>query len=167
MDTSEPFIRVRAPCRAPLLLLALAAAAPLRAEEGGAFQWIEPAPMGETWLNAGFYSHHLERDRGLNDRNPGLGVEYRFSSVASATAGRFYNSDRAHSNYVGVYYQPIKLGPVRIGAVIGGFDGYPKMKIPVASVEYKRVGLNVSFVPSYKERLYGAVAFQFKVRLGD
>jgi hypothetical protein len=137
------------------------------------FETIEAEPLREVWLNAGFYSWHFQRDKGLNDSNPGLGAEYRFSTVASATAGRFYNSDRAYSNYVGVYYQPWRIGPVRLGAVLGGFDGYPKMRnggwfpaaIPTLSYEYQRVGLNLAIVPSYKDRLYGALAFQLKLKV--
>jgi hypothetical protein len=137
------------------------------------FEMIEPAPLKQVWLNAGFYSYHFQRDKGLNDSNPGLGGEYRFSTVASATAGRFYNSDRAYSNYVGVYYQPFALGPVRIGAVVGAFDGYPKMRnggwfpaaIPTLSYEYKSVGLNLAIVPTYKDRLYGALSFQLKFKV--
>jgi hypothetical protein len=37
--------------------------------------------------------------------------------------------------------------------------------IPVASFDYKRVGVNVSFVPSYKDRLYGALSFQLKLKV--
>ena len=126
--------------------------------------------LSETWINVGFYSYHFQRDNGLNDSNPGIGAEYRFSSKSSITAGRFYNSDRQYSNYVGAYYQPFSIGVVRIGVVAGAFNGYPKMRnggwflaaIPVASVEYQRVGLNVSLVPSYKDRLYGALSFQLK-----
>jgi hypothetical protein len=137
------------------------------------FETIESAPLKEVWLNGGFYSYHFQRDKGLNDSNPGLGAEYRFSTVASATAGRFYNSDRAYSNYIGVYYQPFKVGPVRLGAVVGGFDGYPKMRdggwfpafIPTASFEYQRVGVNVAIVPSYKDRLYGAISVQLKLKV--
>jgi len=89
------------------------------------------------------------------------------------TAGRFYNSNRRYSNYAGIYYQPITIGSVRIGAVIGGFNGYPKMReggwflaaIPVMSFEYERVGLNLSIVPTYKDRLYGAFSFQLKVKI--
>lgn len=143
------------------------------AELANPFQWIENKPLSETWLNAGFYSYHLSRDKGLNDRNPGLGVEYRFSTVGSVTAGTFYNSDRAQSNYIGAYYQPVALGLVRFGAVIGAFDGYPKMQnggwflaaIPVASIDYKNVGLNLAFVPNYKDRLYGAISFQLKFKI--
>ncbi|MES2163408.1 MAG: hypothetical protein V4476_19815 [Pseudomonadota bacterium] len=139
------------------------------------FETIESAPLKEVWLNGGFYSYHFQRDKGLNDSNPGLGGEYRFSTVASATAGRFYNSDRGYSNYVGVYYQPWKIGPVRLGAVAGGFSGYPKMRdggwflaaIPTASFEYKSVGVNVAIVPTYKDRLYGAISVQLKLKVFD
>jgi hypothetical protein len=145
------------------------------AEQSNPFDIVEVKPIHETWLNAGFYSYHLQRDKGLNDSNPGLGAEYRFSTVASVTAGKFYNSDRKYSKYAGVYYQPFAIGPVRLGAVVGGFDGYPKMRnggwflaaIPVASFDYKSVGLNLSFVPNYKDRLYGALSFQLKMKVFD
>jgi len=143
------------------------------AAEGELFGLLENKPLSETWLNAGFYSYHFNRDKGLNGNNLGFGAEYRFSTVASATAGRFYNSDREYSNYVGVYYQPVYIGPVRLGLVAGGFNGYPKMRrgdwflaaIPVASIEYKNVGLNLAVIPSYKDRLYGALSFQLKIKV--
>ena len=37
--------------------------------------------------------------------------------------------------------------------------------IPVVSYEYQRVGLNIAFVPTYKNMLYGAVSLQLKVKL--
>lgn len=139
------------------------------------FELIGAKPLSEGWLNAGFYSYHFKRDKDLNDSNPGIGGEYRWSTVASATAGRFYNSDRAYSNYAGVYYQPFALGPFRLGVVAGAFNGYPKMQdggwflaaIPALSYEYKSVGLNLAFVPNYKDRLYGALSFQLKLKLFD
>ena len=159
----------RAACAATLAT-ALAVASAAQAQTAGL---IENQPLSETWLNAGFYSYHFQRDKNLNDSNPGLGAEYRFSTVASATAGRFYNSDRAYSNYLGVYYQPLHVGPLRVGAVIGGFNGYPKMRdggwfpalIPTLSYEYQRVGVNLAIVPSYKDRLYGALSFQLKLKV--
>jgi hypothetical protein len=146
-----------------------------RADLSNPFEMVESTPLSQTWLNFGFYSDHFDRDKGLNNSNPGLGIEYRYSTVASFTGGRFYNSDREYSNYVGWYYQPVALGPFRLGAVVGAFNGYPKMLnggwfpalIPVISYEYKRVGLNLGIVPSYKDRLYGAFAFQLKVKLFD
>ena len=154
---------------APLLLAAL----PAHADDGDLFKQIDNQPLQELWLNPGFYSYHFQRDKGLNDSNPGFGAEYRFSTVASVTVGRFYNSDRAYSDYAGVYYQPISLGPLRLGGVLGGFNGYPKMReggwfpavIPVISYEYERVGLNLAIVPTYKDRLYGAFSFQLKIKM--
>jgi hypothetical protein len=64
---------------------------------------------------------------------------------------------------------------VRLGAVVAGFSGYPQMRdggwfpalIPVATVEYKRVGVNVGFVPSYRDRLYGGISLQLKFKLAE
>lgn len=127
----------------------------------------------ELWLNAGFATYHFQRDKGLNGSNPGIGAEYRYSDTAAVTAGRFYNSDREYSSYAGLYYQPFSLGAVRLGAVAGAFNGYPKMHgggwfpalIPMASVEYQRVGVNLAFVPTYKDRLYGGLSLQLKLKV--
>ena len=139
----------------------------------GDFETMESQPLNEVWINPGFYTWHFQRDKDLNGSNGGLGAEWRFSTVASVTAGRFYNSDRAYSNYLGVYYQPWKLGPVRLGAVVGGFNGYPKMRdggwfpaaIPTLSYEYERVGANVAIIPTYKDRLYGGISVQLKFKI--
>ncbi|MGB8517425.1 MAG: hypothetical protein WCD45_06010 [Gallionella sp.] len=137
------------------------------------FKFIDSKPISEFWLNAGFISHHFQTDKGLNNNNYGIGGEYRYSTTNSITAGEFYNSDRQTSHYVGWYWQPVSYGPLRLGAVAGGFDGYPKMRnggwflaaIPMVSVEYKSVGMNLAIVPTYQNRLYGALSFQFKVKL--
>lgn len=129
----------------------------------------------EVWIDTGFATYHFESDKDLNGRNPGIGVEYRFSDTMAATAGRFYNSDRQHSRYAGLYYQPWSVKGVKLGAVVGGFDGYPKMHeggwflalIPAATFEYKRVGVNVAVVPTYKNRLHGGVSVQLKFKLWE
>ncbi len=127
------------------------------------------------WLNAGFYSAHFDTDKGLRNANPGLGFEYRISDDWGATAGRFINSDDAHSGYVGAYYQPWRWGTMKLGVVAGAFNGYPKAfnggwfpaVIPAASIESGQWGLNVALVPPLKDRLYGAVSFQLKFRFQD
>ncbi len=61
----------------------------------------------------------------------------------------------------------------RLGAVVGALDGYPKTRdggwfpavIPAVSMEYKYVGTNILIVPSYKNRLYGAISVQVKLRV--
>lgn len=56
---------------------------------------------------------------------------------------------------------------------MGRFDGYPRMRnggwfsaaLPVMSYDYQRAGVNVFFIPTYRNRIYGAVSFQLKVKL--
>lgn len=135
----------------------------------------DSASRNELWLDTGFATWHFDNDKDLNGRNPGIGLEYRFSDTMAATAGRFYNSDREHSRYVGLYYQPWQYKGVRFGAVVGAFDGYPKMRdggwfpalIPAITYDYKRVGVNVAVVPSYQDRLYGGISVQLKFKLWD
>lgn len=136
-----------------------------------------PEKTRELWLASGFATYHFdtENDLELNGRNPGIGVEFKFHETASVTAGRFYNSDRAHSRYAGVLYQPWALGPVRLGAVLAAFDGYPRIRnggwflapVPAVTVEYKKVGINVAVVPTYKDRLYGGISVQLKFKLWE
>lgn len=129
----------------------------------------------ELWLATGFATYHFQSDKNLNGRNPGVGLEYRFDESMAVTAGRFFNSDRQHSRYAGLYYQPWEYKGVRLGAVVGGFDGYPKMRdggwflaaIPTATFEYKRVGVNVAVVPTYKDRLHGGISIQLKFKLWE
>ncbi|MGC2165078.1 MAG: hypothetical protein WA632_03570 [Gallionella sp.] len=133
----------------------------------------DPKSKNQVWLNPGFYSYHFQKDKGLNNRNFGAGVEYRFSHMNSITLGMFGNSDNQTSHYLGWYWLPVDLGCARIGAVFGAIDGYPRMldggwflaAIPTASIEYQNVGLNLLFMPSFQDRLYGALSIQLKFRI--
>jgi len=124
------------------------------------------------WVNPGLYSVHFQ-DGDFNDENWGLGLEYRFNKDWSVSAGSFKNSDWETSHYLSFYWQPWMLGPVKLGATLGALDGYPYYKdgdwffavIPAATYEGKRLGLNVLLVPSYKDRLHGAISFQLKFRV--
>ena len=128
--------------------------------------------LSKLWVNAGFYSAHFDTNKGLRNANPGLGLEYKLDDTWSLTAGRFINSDNAHSNYLGTYYQPWREGNFKFGFVGGVFNGYPKAfdggwfpaVLPVVSWESQQLGLNVMLVPPLKDRLYGAVSFQLKYR---
>lgn len=131
--------------------------------------------LRKAWINPGFYSYHLQRDKDLNNVNTGLGFELPLTDTYSVTAGVFHNSDRATSHYVGVYAMPYRLGPFKAGAVIGGFNGYPRAFdggwfpaiLPVISMEGRQLGLNISFVPTVGDKLHGAVSFQLKYRFAD
>jgi hypothetical protein len=155
-----------------MFFLFLSLAAPL-AQADNPFTLIEPAPKSEFWIDSGFLTAHFERGKGLNGNNKGLGAEYRFSGTLAAILGRFHNSDRAWSNYAGVLWQPYALGSVRVGAALGLFDGYPRMRgggwfpavIPTLTHDWERVGVNVGIIPSYKDRLYGGISVQFKLKV--
>jgi hypothetical protein len=154
------------------LILALAVLCPLAHAEDMVIR-IDQAPAKQLWLDSGFATYHFDRDKDLNGSNGGIGAEYRFRGDLAVTAGRFYNSDRQYSNYAGVLWQPVAIGPVRLGAVVAAFNGYPHMRdrgwfpalIPVATMEYKRFGVNFGFVPTYKDRLYGGLSVQLKFKL--
>ncbi len=134
-----------------------------------------PTELRKVWLNPGFYSYHFDRDKGLEDFNPGIGFEYPIDDTFSVTAGAFRNSDRDRSHYIGLYVMPVEFHGVKLGAVVGGFDGYANYRngnlfpalIPTAAIEGKRWGLNIAIIPSYKDRLYGALNLQLKYRFAE
>ena len=164
--------RLGAPAAALALLPALLPAAAL-ARADNPFTQIEAAPKSEFWVDSGFLTAHFNSGDNLNGNNKGLGAEYHFSGTMAATAGRFYNSDRAWSNYAGVLWQPYALGTLRVGAALAAFDGYPRMRdggwfpalIPTLTYDWGRVGVNLGIIPSYKDRLYGGISVQFKLKV--
>ena len=139
------------------------------------FQILEPKTKNQLWINPGMVSYHFQKDQNLNGGNWGAGLEYRFNTVASVTAGRFYNSDRAYSNYAGVYYQPVAIGPIKIGDVFGGFNGYPQTNhggwfaaaVPALTWEGDWVGANVFVIPTIENRVHGAISLQLKFKVFD
>lgn len=138
-------------------------------------QIISPQTKSELWINPGMASYHFQQNKNFNNGNWGAGLEYRFNSVASVTAGRFYNSDRDYSNYAGVYYQPIAIGPIKVGAVFGGFNGYPNTNnggwfaaaLPALTWEGDLVGANVFVIPTIGDRVHGAISLQIKLKIFD
>ena len=143
--------------------------------EDDLIQIIQPESKSQVWVNPGMVSYHFQTNQNLNGGNWGAGVEYRFNTVASLTAGRFYNSDRAHSNYAGMYYQPIAIGPIKIGAVIGGFNGYSSTNnggwfpalLPALTWEGDWVGANVFVIPTVGDRVHGAISLQLKLKVWE
>ena len=142
-------------------------------DTSGIVRLIEPETKSEIWINPGMYSEHFEKNQNLNSNNWGVGLEYRFSSVASATIGNYKNSDNGHSSYIGVYYQPIAIGPVRLGLVGGGFNGYQSTNnggwfpaiLPALTIEEGRLGANLFLIPTVGDRIHGAVSLQIKLKL--
>ena len=159
-----------------MLLLAPFFLGPAYAQESNTWsEFVELKPKNELWVNPGMYSYHFQKDQNLNNNNWGLGLAYRFNSVASATIGNFKNSDNDRSSYVGVYYQPIAIGPIKLGVVAGGFNGYQSTNnggwfpavLPAITIEEGRFGANVFFIPTVGDKVHGAISFQLKVKLYD
>jgi hypothetical protein len=134
---------------------------------------IAPAALADIWVNPGFYSHHFDTSKNLNNNNHGFGVEASITDTYSLTAGVFENSDRATSHYMGAYVMPFKVGALKAGAAIGAFDGYPKMRdggwfpalIPTMAIEGRRLGLNISYTPKIGDKVNSALSFQVKFNI--
>lgn len=145
---------------------------------------VEPqADTGRLWLTSGFLSkHHTDHmapRRGWNESNGGIGVEVALNPRWRLMAGVYDNSVYATSRYVHATWSPDllqhRIGPValRVGAAVGTVDGYPGMRgggffptlLPVASLEWKRIGLNFTYIPSIPGNVAGAFALQAKLRL--
>lgn len=157
--------------RAALLVLLTVAAGAAQADD--LFTKIDADPRSEVWIDSGFATFHFDSGKDLNGSNVGYGAEYRFSGTMAAAAGHFYNSDRRHSSYAGVIWQPYAIGPLRLGATVAAFNGYPRVRdgrwfpalIPTMTLEYKRVGINIGVIPSLGDRLYGGVSVQLKLKV--
>lgn len=148
---------------------------PCYASDDSLISIIKPKSKNELWMNAGMYSYHYDKSQSFNNNNIGIGAEYRFSTVASLTVGGFKNSNSTHSNYVGIYWQPIALGPIKLGLVGGGFNGYSATNnggwfpavFPAATIEGKWLGANVFFIPTVGDEVHGAISLQLKLKIYD
>lgn len=150
-----------------LPLMALVA----RADEGRA----PGGPMADTpsvWLNIGGFSRHFNREARYNERNFGVGLEWRHSPEVALMAGVYDNSLRKPSQYAAVNWQPWQIGPIKLGAAIGVLNGYPAIErggtffaaLPMATLEGRRFGVNLGVIPSMKN-VDGALLPQFKLRI--
>jgi hypothetical protein len=134
---------------------------------------LVPSAQADVWVNPGFYSHHFDKEKNLNNNNHGLGVEVGITDTYSLTAGVFENSDRATSHYLGAYVMPYRIRSLKAGVAVGAFNGYPKMRdggwfpavIPTMAIEGERIGFHVSFVPKIGDRVNSALTFQIKFKL--
>ncbi len=163
-------LRLQAACVLSGLLLANSC---LADDKFGPFVLPEFKRVNEVWLTTGFETWHFDHNLGLNDHNPGWGIDYRFSNTTSVMGGKFFNSDWQDSNYLGINWFPAAIGPVRFGAFAGLMDGYPRMEnggtffaaVPAISAEYKRLGANVIIIPTIQNRLYGGISLQLKFKV--
>lgn len=136
---------------------------------------IEAERKTALWLNPGLYSYHYDQSKDFNAINIGFGAEYQFSTVASITAGFYRNSYSNSSKYLGAYWQPLAVGPLRVGMVAGLFNGYDNTNnggwfpavLPAISLEGDWLGCNVILIPTIPNRISGSISVQLKVKVWD
>jgi hypothetical protein len=131
----------------------------------------------QVWVNPGTFSYHFDRNKDLREDNTGLGAELALADDHVIAAGSFINSNRGRSHYGAYQWRPLHWRPagikVHAGIAAGAFDGYPNYRngawfpaaLPMLTLEGERVGANIFFVPTIKNRLDGAIAVQFKLRV--
>ena len=154
--------------------LSCLAAAPARAQAAGESAGFKQ----EVWVASGFLSYHVRNRDQYRQGNSGIGAEWRFARQWQLNAGHYNNSVGRASNYFQVGWMPLNLGAddgwrLRAGASLGVVNGYPNARnggyfptlVPVLSVEWKRVGMNVVYIPTVGGRVDGAVALQLKARV--
>jgi hypothetical protein len=133
----------------------------------------------ELWLDSGFWSHHTKQRKNTTyrEQNEGIGLEWRFAPQWQVNAGHYRNSLSQPSNYLQVGWMPLAWRPLgdlkfELGASVGVVNGYSGIAnggyfptlVPVASTEWKRVGVNLVYIPSVG-RIHGAYAAQLKFKL--
>ena len=145
---------------------------------------LKEGPPTQVWINPGLYSRHFDRDLGLREHNWGIGVEWLPDPHHGLMFGHYHNSNDHLTRYVAYVWRPWvwdwgtgEGGRPRLrtslGVVVGAFNGYPTMRqggwflgaLPVVGLEYGRLGMNLSLVPGYRDRLHGALAVQLRLRV--
>ncbi len=137
---------------------------------------------GSVWVTTGFVSKHTSQQhapaQGWNENNVGIGIEYVFGSNWLIEGGAYRNSVYKTSHYAQAVWSPDLVTwssgdwTFRLGTAVGVVDGYPRMGgggyfptlLPVASAQWRRVGVNLTYVPSTAGNVAGAVALQAKFR---
>lgn len=166
---APPFRRF--PCCACLLVLAALNCVGAQADEP------EPAFSRKVWLSPGIYSLHFDSSKDLRNDNWGLGVEVALAPDHTLIGGNYINSNGERTHY-GVYeWRPLhwqfSKAEVSAGVLAGAFDGYPNYHdggwffaaLPVLAIEGRYLGVNLSIIPTIKDRLDGALSIQFKLRV--
>jgi hypothetical protein len=127
--------------------------------------------LSADWLTATVRSHHMERGKGYEEQNMGLGVETDVSQRTRLALGFYRNSERRDSLYGAFVYCPVSVrwGNWRGCGMAGAVSGYNDTVAPLAgmvlSYEGKVYGFNVLMLPNKRGDLsHGVLAFQAKLR---
>jgi hypothetical protein len=146
----------RALLRRLAFLALIAAAFPCAAED-----WV---------LHLGGVSHHFRSDGSHEDFNPGLGLEYRLSAEWGVLGGAYLNSDSRVSEYAYLRWQPLAIGPVRLGGIGGVVNHYDEnggrvrgAAMLAASIDFERLNVALIGIPNIGN-IDGCISLQLGLR---
>lgn len=154
-------------------VLIFATLVPVGALADGTPEKFPPA----VWISPGIYSQHFDRSKNLRNDNPGLSVEVALARDHALLGGSYINSNRARTRFGAYEWRPLHWQvaglDVSAGVALGAFDGYPNYRnggwfiapLPVLAVEGRYFGVNLSVLPTIRNRLDGALAIQVKLRV--
>jgi hypothetical protein len=173
--------RLRLPAPRPLpalllwaLLLGIGTPVARAADDGG----TAAQDSSSLWLTTGFWSHHTQqrRTREYRRNNTGIGLQWQFAPAWQVNAGHYRNSVDRPSNYLQLGWSPLHWQPAQhlafsAGASVGVVNGYPNIAdgyfatlVPMTTVEWRRLGLNLVYIPS-AGRIHGGYAAQLKLKM--
>jgi hypothetical protein len=154
-------------------VLFFAALGPVGAQADDAPQEYSP----RVWISPLIYSLHFDRSKDLRNDNWGLSVEVALAPDHALIGGNYINSNGERTHYGGYEWRPLHWQAASLefsaGVAVGAFDGYPNYHdggwfvaaLPVLAIESRYFGVNLSVIPTIRDRLDGALAIQFKLRV--
>jgi hypothetical protein len=132
----------------------------------------------QLWLTSGFRSHHTKNASRYRENNDGIGLEWHVAPTWQFNAGHYNNSVGHGSSYWQAGWSPFEMAfgaawRLRAGGSVGIVNGYPRQShggyfptlVPTLALDWRRVALNLVYIPTVGGKVDGAVALQLKVRL--
>ena len=121
------------------------------------------------WATATVRSYHLERGKGYEEANYGLGFERHWSDWRRLSAGIYRNSERTSSAYIAWQACVARYGNWLLCGTAGGVTGYSNSVAPLAGAvlayEGKEWGMNLILFPDKKgDPTRGVFGLQLKRR---
>jgi hypothetical protein len=94
----------------------------------------------------------IHAQAGYNNDTPGIGLLCPIANNTRLAIGTYRNSLSMQSNYAAIAWQPLRLGPMRVGAMAGVVSGYRRDFTPMAalavSVPVRAIELHMVAVPA-------------------
>ncbi len=127
------------------------------------------------WILTGFFSKHFSEDNRENDKNFGVFFEHDFSRQYGLYFGQYTNSGKIQSHLIAATWQPMHIGPVRVGFEAGIVDGYVQLNrghfapaaLPFLSYTTGFVKANLFCIPPVIKTAAPVCSLQFGANLED